>query len=167
MPSCQFNIKRGLFTLIWLLPILFVLFTLFGDRIANDLRLWQIARQLNALPSPSHTIQISSHAAVGLLVGNGNHCDFFAGTVYRSQNSKDAIQRHYKGFQFQNPVTGESEDLEVTILSDASSLNSVWLPYAFDHPDAWGLTSASYSSGTLFLVHVMRSYDANRDWRCH
>ena len=167
MPASKFNIKRVIFVLLGVLPILAVLYFLFGDAITNDLRLSQITRQLNTLSQPPNTVQISSKSAVGLLQGNGNHCDFFAGAVYRSQSSAEAIQQHYKGRQFQNPVTGRNEDWNLTILVDNNSLDSVWLPYDFDHPEAWGLTPESYSTETLFLVNAMRSYDANGDFRCH
>jgi hypothetical protein len=167
MPACKFTTKRVLLVLVGVLPVIALLYFLFGDAVANDLRLWQITRQLNTLPQPPGTTQISTHAVVGLLVGNGNHCDFFAGAVYRSQSSIEAIQQHYEGRQFQNPVTGMNENWQITILKNKDSFDSLWLPYDFDHPEAWELTPESYSNGTLFLIHAMRSYNANGDFRCH
>lgn len=167
MPARKFDIKRVIFVLLGVLSILALFYFLFGDAITNDLRLSQITRQLDTLSQPPNTIYISSNAAVGLLQGNGNHCDFFAGAVYCSQSSVEAIQQHYKGRQFQNPVTGVNENWEITILKNKNSFDSVWLPYDFDHPEAWELTPESYSTGTLFLVCAMRSYDANGDFRCH
>lgn len=167
MPRWKIDIKRVALTLLWVVPVLAVLFMLFADRLTNDLRLWQIERQLKAIHPPPETKEISSHSAVGLLVGNGNHCDFFAGIVYRSQRNSDTIQAHYNDTRFLNPVTGEHEKLSVTILTDSTSMDSVLLPYDFDQPKAWGLTSDSYHGGTLFLLCVMRSYDANGDFRCY
>lgn len=166
MPARKHASKRILVLLLGVLPVLAAFYFLFGDATANDLRLWQITRQLEALPQPPGTILISTNAAVGLLVGNGNHCDFFAGAVYRSQSSAEAIEQHYEGRQFENPLSGKNEEWDITILKDKNSFTSLWLPYDFDHPEAWGLTTESYSAGTLFLVRAMRSYDANGDFRC-
>ncbi|WP_395733574.1 hypothetical protein [Prosthecobacter sp.] len=167
MSARKFSIKRVIFVLAGVLLILGLLYFLCGDTIANDLRLSKITRQLDTLPQPPGTILISTKAAVGLLVGNGNHCDFFAGAVYRSQSSAEAIQQHYEGRQFQNPLSGKNEEWDITILKDKNSFASLWLPDDFDHPEAWGLASESYSAGTLFIVRAMRSYDANGDFRCH
>lgn len=163
----KFAIKRVTFVLLGVLPIIAVFYFLFGDAITNDARLRQITSQLGTLTQPPNTVQISSRSAVGLLSGNGNHCDFFAGAVYRSQSTAEAIQQHYKGCQFQNPVTGRNEDWNLIILTDDHSFDSVWLPDYFDHPEAWQLTPESYATGTHFLVYAMRSYDANSDSRCN
>lgn len=134
---------------------------------ANDRRLSQITQQLKALPLPPETIEVSSHAAVGLLAGNGNHCDYFVGAVYRSQSSEEDILKHYQGRQFQNPVQDRPEEWDITILKDQDTFKSLYLPCHFDTPEAWGLTAQSYSSGTVYFVHAMRSYAANGDFRCH
>jgi len=167
MYARKFDFRRILVLILGVLSILTVFYLLFGDAFTNDLRLWQITRQLDSLSQPPNTVRFSSKSAVGLLKGNGNHCDFFVGAVYRSQSSVEAIQKHYKGRQFQNPITGRNEEWNITILTDNHSFDSIWLPYDFDYPEAWELTPESYSTGTLFLVCAMRSYDANGDFRCH
>ncbi|WP_395746257.1 hypothetical protein [Prosthecobacter sp.] len=167
MPARKLSIKRVIFALLVVLPILAVLYSFCKDAIINDLRLWELTKQLDSLPQPPNTMRISTNSAVGLLQGNGNHCDFFAGAVYRSQSSADAILQHYKGRQFQNPMSGENEDWDITILKDKNSFASIWLPYDFDHSEVWGLTAESYSAATLYLVCAMRSYHANDDFRCH
>lgn len=167
MPRWKIDIIRVRITLICVLPICALLFVIFVGPITNEVHLWQIRRQLKAIQPPPETEEISSHSAIGLLVGNGNHCDFFAGTVYRTQSTPGTIQAHYQDIQFLNPISGEPEDLSVTILTDPSSFDSVWLPYDFDHSEAWGLTADSYHVGTLFLLCVMRSYNANGDFRCY
>jgi hypothetical protein len=161
------DIIRVSITLLCVLPICALLFVIFLGPTTNEVHLWQIRRQLKAIQPPPETEEISSHSAIGLLVGNGNHCDFFAGTVYRTQSTPGTIQAHYQDIQFLNPISGEHEDLSVTILRDPSSMDSVSLPNDFYQPKDWGLTSDSYHGGTLFLLCVMRSYDANGDFRCY
>jgi len=100
------------------LPLVAIYYLLFHDAMANDRRLSQITQQLKALPLPPETIEVSSHAAVGLLAGNGNHCDYFVGAVYRSQSSEEDILKHYQGRQFQNPVQDRLEEWDITILKD-------------------------------------------------
>lgn len=167
MPNRKSNLKPAGCLLVGILAVLAVYGLLFHDAIANDIRLTKIKQQLNQLPQPPDTTLISSNAAVGLLQGNGNHCDYFVGSVYRSRSSEEAIRKHYEGRQFQNPVTENLENWEITILKDQNAISSMWLPYDFDRSEAWGLSSRDYSTETVYLVHAMRSYQANGDWRCH
>lgn len=163
----KFNIKQTVLLLLGALLLVAIYYLLFHDAMVNDRRLSQITRQLQALPPPPGTTQLSSNAAVGLLQGNGNHCDYFVGAAYQSQSSAEDIQKHYQGRQFQNPITETLEEWEITILKDQDTFKSLYLPYQFDQPGAWGLPPQSYAGGSVYLVHTMRSYDANGDFRCH
>lgn len=166
-PVRKSSLKRTVLLLLGALSLVAAYCLLFQDAIANDRRLSKIKAQLQTLPLPSGTTQVAFNAAVGLLQGNGNHCDYFVGAAYQSQNSAEDIQKHYQGRQFQNPMTETLEEWEITILKDQDTFKSLYLPYQFDQPGAWGLTPQSYAGGTVYLVHAMRSYDANGDFRCH
>ena len=148
------------------LLIVFVVVSVGPDTIADSRHLHQLERALAEVPTPPDTEQLDTHSGVGILVGNGNHCDFFVGTVFRSSSTSDSIRQHYAGRTFISPITSKQEQFDVTILTNRESLSGLWLPYRFDQPEAWGLSEQTFVTGTVFLVSIMRSYEANNDWRC-
>ena len=151
-------------------PVLFIVFVFAScapDILANNRHLHQMEIALAIIPVPSQTQLLTSRSAVGLLVGNGNHCDFFAGTLFRSTSTPDWIRQHYAGRTFLNPVTSKQEQIDVTILTNSESLSSQWLPNRFERIEAWGLSPKTLATGTVFLISIMRSYEANNDCRCH
>src|SRR4051812_43881285 len=81
-----------------------LMFGWFGrDVVVNSRHLQQIEKALATIPAPIGSEPLQSRSAVGLLVGNGNHCDFFAGTVFRSAATPDSIRQHYSKSTFFNP----------------------------------------------------------------
>jgi len=148
-----------------------LLFILLGpcarDSFNNSRNLVKIQQALREIPIPSNTHRFASNSALGLLVGNGNHCDFFAGEIFRSELSPDAILQHYTNRLILNPITGDKEEIDVRVITNAIQLSSLWLPDRFTHPDAWGISTDTFSNATVYLVSVMRSYNANHDMRSH
>lgn len=159
--------------IIWSIALASICFAvvLFGpyirDGSANDQHLRIIEQALQAIPTPPNTKRLASHSAVGLLIGGGNHCDFFAGELFRSEQTPDSIRGYYSNRLFLNPITGTNEEISVVILTNAAHLNLLLLPYEFERPETWGISTQSFDSATVFLVRIMRSYRANRDMRCH
>ena len=49
--------------------------------LSNDWTLWQNGGALQSLSHPTGTMRLGMARKVGLLAGNGNHCDFFSGEV--------------------------------------------------------------------------------------
>jgi len=150
-----------------LLAITLLLGPCVRDSFSNSWKLRKIQKALRDIPVPPNTQRLASNSAVGLLVGNGNHCDFFAGEMFRSKLSADTILQHYTNRLFLNPVTGYKEEIDVQVLSHPTHLSSLWLPDSFTEPTDWGISTDTFSQGTIYLVKVMRSYDANLDPRCH
>jgi hypothetical protein len=137
------------------------------DYFTNNRQLHQIENALTAIPIPPQTQRLVTRSAVGLLVGNGNHCDFFAGTVFRSSSPPDLVRQHYAGRTFLNPVTGKKEQVDAMIVSNVEAWNSQSLPASYESLQGWDLSPQKLSEGTVFLVSIMRSYKANNDCRCH
>ena len=65
--------------------------------VLNNFRLQQFAKNLYAYPLPPHTEVINRSAKVGLLGGNGNHCDFEARQYMRTALSQEEIEAYYQG----------------------------------------------------------------------
>lgn len=165
--------RKGIAWLLLLIPIalligVIVLF-LETDYFTNSRHLRQIEAQLAALPFPPQTQRLASKSALGILGGNGNHCDFFVGSLFRSSLAPAAIQQHYAGRAFHNPVTSTQEQFMVSILATPKDFNSgiVWLPDSLDRPEAWGVSAQDFMAGTIFPISFFESYRANADCRCH
>jgi hypothetical protein len=133
------------------------------DMVANSWHLHQMRKELAAISTPSNTERLASRSAVGQLVGNGSHCDFFAGAVFHSTATPDAIRQHYAGQAFFNPITSKREEVTVAILTNQDGFDQLWLPYAFNHAGAWDLSDQTFTNGTVFIVEIMRSYKPNGD----
>ena len=156
----------------WLavLGMAFVLMAVLGpcivDSVKNSSHLYRIVDSVDALPSPPGTRRLAGHSAVGLLVGNGNHCDFFAGVLMKSQQPPEAVLKHYRGKTVYNPVTGTNQDVEVSILTRTEDFERLWLPDFCNAARHWGLSSADFAGETLYLISFFGSYQANNDLRC-
>ena len=134
------------------------------DASINSHNLDLMKKRIEALPHPDQSEPVLTHSRVGLLIGNGNHCDYFVGHVRSFDGNKDLIQNHYSNFTFLNPVTERYEDWDILFFDDAS-LPDAYLPYEFDSLRAWQVKE--YDLTKLYALSIFRSYDANSDPRCH
>lgn len=63
----------------------------------NNFLLWNFRNQLFNYPLPKDTEIVKKESKIGLLQGNGNHCDFEAKLTLKSNNSPEKIVEHYSG----------------------------------------------------------------------
>ena len=61
----------------------------------NQLKLWRLWRAYAEVPHPPDSTALQTYAQVGLLDGNGNHCDFIAGEQRRSGLSAGELVAFY------------------------------------------------------------------------
>ena len=167
-------IRRKIFK--WIALVVSTVFTLglftllLGtDYLSNSRSLRRMEASLGELPLPPQTEMIANHSRFGILSGNGNHCDFFVGASFRSTLAPEAIREHYARLTFLNPVTFKQEAYKLSIIESVQSFSSSvgWFPDSMDRPDAWSVSSQDFASGTVFIVSIHRSYEANNDCRCH
>ena len=57
------------------------LFPIIRDSLIHNLRLSRMKRLLDEISHPDNTEYIFSRSVLGLLAGNGNHCDYFVGEM--------------------------------------------------------------------------------------
>jgi hypothetical protein len=150
-------VLAGLLLALWFIP-----FT--GDAVRNSLHLWQLERQLKSLQQPSGTARVAFRSDVGLLVGNGNHCDFFVGELRSYSGPRAAIEQHYRDLRVFNPVTQKNETIDVIFVDDWK-IPGAHLPDEFDQISGWGVEQ-SEGSPHMYSIYVFRSYEANWDFRC-
>ena len=155
--------KNFIIPLIILIVLGFFMFPIVADTAVNSKNLRLFKKRIEALSHPDHSQAVTTHGKVGLLIGNGNHCDFFVGHVRSFDGNKAIILKHYKDLTFLNPVTKNHEKYDILFFEDDKTPNSD-LPYEFDSLDAWQVREHDLKK--LYVVSIFRSYDANWDFRC-
>ena len=130
----------------------------------NSYRLSVLRSRVEGLPHPEGTEPLTTYSELGILSGNGNHCDYFVGHLRAHTSARESIDRFYKGTSFVNPVSGESESVRLVWFPDDGELDE-FLPYDFDRVHDWDL--AGRAASEVYAVVVMRSYLPNADPRCH
>lgn len=80
--------------------------------VLNNLDLQRFAEGLFSYPLPPRTEELARRADVGLLGGNGNHCDFVASRVLVTDLSRDEIEVYYREVLLP-AVSGPSESVKM------------------------------------------------------
>ena len=75
----------------------------------NRLTLLVFSQRLFGYPLPPDTEVISRQMQVGVLTGNGNHCDFLASMLLRTTLGKQEIEAYYEDVTF--PSVGENSTM--------------------------------------------------------
>jgi hypothetical protein len=140
-------------------------FLLAGDVSKNNRDMSKFEHVFQSLPHPTNTHSLGFEKRFGLLVGNGNHCDFFLGEIRTYNSSKEAVEKYYSAVIFKNPKSGLDEDVEISFIENGA-FQRFSLPYDLETLDGWKLKSA-FTNQPLYLVYILRQYAANSDPRCH
>ncbi len=74
----------------------------------NNARLDKFSDNLFNYPLPSGTEEEDRYTEMGLLGGNGNHCDYIAGKSLVTELSQGDIEAYYKDVEFP-PAVSQSE----------------------------------------------------------
>lgn len=104
---------------------------------------------------------IDKKAMFGLLVGNGNHCDYFVGLLCKYDGEFQEVAKYYSGLEFDCPINNQKD--KFSIIRPVDGKFDAWLPYDADELTFWKHNNEK----KVFLLYVFRSYEANNDLRCH
>ena len=163
----QKSIERLLIALALLLTVgLADLFSGFSDTLSNNLNLWRLERSFAAIRHPPATEPIRSEGRVGLLSGNGNHCDYFVGELRAFQGAFSALSDAYSGARVFDPVAGRAMPLEVSEVN-GDEISAAAVPIDLESVSAWTWGGRTPSGSRLYLVSYFANYEANGDWSCH
>ena len=61
------------------------------DPVVNEWRSFRFRSRFAAISHPSGTERVRYESRFGLLVGNGNHCDYFAGELRTYAGTKESV----------------------------------------------------------------------------
>jgi len=70
-------------------------FPVYRDYLDDNFSLYQNVKAFRQLKHPSDTSRISFKKYLGLLLGNGNHCDSFIGEPRRYGGEQQTIESYY------------------------------------------------------------------------
>lgn len=130
----------------------------------NEWMAWQLSRKLGTVAHPAGTAHVHSRRQVGLLTGNGNHCDYFAGELRTYSGSRAELLAFYSGKELQSPLGRHQAEVQVAFF-EASTRNER-LPHAHDEPTEWGLSPEA--ADRFYVVYLFDGgHDPGYDLRCH
>jgi hypothetical protein len=109
----------------------------------NDLRLSKFSGQLFDHPLPPRSRAVASSSEVGILTGNGNHCDFVARLELASDLAIDQVRAHYERLHLSPAIPGGVDG---------------GLPF---------IEVARTPRGTYSVDAIDAPYGAGLDMRCH
>jgi len=135
------------------------------DTVINNRHLSRMARAMQALKHPDGTARIRFESRVGLLVGCGNHNDFFVGELRTYSGDRERITEFYKGVAIHNPVGKFDQQVEL-VFPEPDGEFKAWLPDCFDRLAAWRI-SPQERGGHVYLVFVFSSFPPDMDLRGH
>jgi hypothetical protein len=77
-----------------------------SSAVVNNFRLARFSAQLFTYPLPPGTQLITRSANVGVLTGNGDHCDFIARVDLGGEASLESLRDHYSGLHLDAAIPG-------------------------------------------------------------
>ncbi len=128
----------------------------------NDRELARLEDKIRELPQPAGTTAVAVRKQVGLLTGNGNHCDFFVGELRSFVGSAEKVQAHYAG-----QTLGDRTKIETIFVSGGEFVETdrSYLPEEFRNLADW---TERADQGGLYVVFILDiGQYAGIDPRCH
>jgi len=140
----------------------------------------QFFHNFEQLSHPTESKVVASKSRSGLLVGNSNHCDFFAGQIRWSQLTHQEIEDFYRGKTI--PFASDAENrnryksktaVDISIIfveqEDIVVHTSGRLPNSLETVSDWGIDLVDYPEGILYVVYVFDvGYEPGTwDLHCH
>ena len=126
-------------------PILFCGFLLSLPVTYHNTKLDEFADNLYEYPLPSQTTVISTYETVGL-IGNSNHCDFYAEQTMTTKLTRQEVENYYQNIEL--PAVGFENE-------------RAFIHVEFDE-------STTISDELIFKISVLDyGNPTNLDFRCH
>ncbi len=145
--------------------VLLVVLLFAGSMPVHEWKAWNLSRALGAVRHPAGTSHVTSQRRVGLLLGNGNHCDFFAGELRKYSGTREQLQAAYAGMTVPSPFGRYPEEVRIAFF-EAPEARPLDLPSDFDEPGEWDVPPSEAPS--LYLVYLFNGgHETGYDLRCH
>ncbi len=114
---------------------------------------------------PENTHPLGGVSRVGLLVGSGNHCDFFVGQVRSTTEDWESVAMHYhtlgRKFAFDLAVS-KFEDGVLQVERDA-----IRPPFDLESLSGWGVEKAPQGEWIYAVYVADPGHAPEHDYRCY
>ncbi len=133
----------------------------------DDFTLSRVAKSFQELRHPAGSRLIARSKNLGLLLGNGNHCDYFVGELRTSTLSQSEIEDFYEGETVLNPLTKRHEHIFLAFRSSPGKFEAERfdnLPYSDDA--AFENAMAQAPAGAYIVFFFAGGYGPGLDMRC-
>jgi hypothetical protein len=154
-------VHRILLVLVFVLLMLCCVAGSLPSSIAHNRQLDEYTEAFESIAHPDGTQSVRLWRTVGLLAGDGNHCDYFVGEVRTLAGEPWQVEAFYS----QQRV--DAYRLRVAFARDGVFVEDEFgPPRGFDEVGEW--VQPSEYAGDLYLVYMLiLGYPAEGDWRCH
>ena len=145
-----------------------IFWAVFGATLRHSWDLHRLNRALNVTAHPTNSRLISRGQQIGLLIGNGDHCDFFVGELRSFQGTRAGIQQFYTQAKIWNPLNNTRQPLEILFLQNGKfpALKQEYLPSDFSSVAHWSKAPLNTKQNYYLLYFFDVGYDAAFDIRC-
>lgn len=143
-----------------LIPLLLIVASRVTVMLKNNIIAEYFLEELE-YPRPDSTQIYEKYSKIGLLVGNGNHCDFFSGIIFYSQLSREEIKKFYQERQ--------SYAGELLFLDNSTSIEALLPDHHIESIRRMirnDLSGKINGKGEYFLIYSLISRPYNGDLRC-
>lgn len=133
------------------------------------------AKQIEELALPPATIQLGkTYKRVGLLTGNGNHCDYAAAKLVKSQLSKEEIEKFYFSNKFSNAESGSIQQffpVKLEVIKAAEIGLNTQIGSTFhnnqDKIEQFSINENDLEMADAFIIGIVDNGYPASDIRCH
>jgi hypothetical protein len=143
---------------------------LITDPLSNNRKLRKLEHAFQDIQHPEGTVILSTRSDIGILSGNGNHCDFFVGSIINVPegiNIKDSYENQQIPVPFED--SSVSLDIESCMSPTLSDLRRFEVPTSIYHLSTfsqWGIEKPS-NLEHVYVISVFLNQRHNADFRCH
>ena len=158
------NFKKQYLLYIGCIGFIVTLFIIISPNIVamieNNIACRRYMAELTQL-KPKDTFVYKTYSKIGILVGNGNHCDFFNLAIFCSQLDPQEVKHYYKNAGYNNEIYFLNNDTKkiLELLSDyyignmAEQIKNEISKIISEHK-------------TYYILYSFFSHQYNGDWRC-
>jgi len=136
--------------------------------LSNNWKMWKVNHASAQIVHPQNTVVISQRQDLGLLIGNGDHCDFFVGQMRSFTGSQQSITAFYAKTKIWNPLNNSRQSIDILFLENGEIVQSEreFLPSDFDSASKW-LSPSHNRKQKLYIAYFFDvGHDAGTDIRC-
>lgn len=136
--------------------------------IPHSVALHRFGKSFQQLSHPDGTKCPAAFSAVGLIEGNGNHCDYLVGEVRETDKPSSEISEYYKTRSVPRTEPSPENDVPVRLefVDDFDRREGANYDHAL--PEAVAKAKSKRTRKTLYIISALDAgYAPEGDFRCH